>query len=95
MRVSQLLNLVALPLAAAMPAATHHDVHEAGAHPRQRATLVAASQFNFQPFNLTNIGMECTRPAPDDLYSCELRCRYILPIHDSFGADTSTFSRLA
>ncbi|KAH8910274.1 hypothetical protein BR93DRAFT_471157 [Coniochaeta sp. PMI_546] len=72
MRLPQVLSLVALPLAAAMPAATPHDVHEAGAH-IQRAVLMNGSQFNFDPFNLTNIGMECARPTADDMYACELR----------------------
>jgi hypothetical protein len=75
MRALQFLGLVALPLAAATPAATHHFTHDAGVHLSQRATLMAASQFNFQPFNLTNIGMECARPSAEEMYACELRCK--------------------
>lgn len=73
MRASQLLGLVvaAMPLAAAMPAFTHAGLE-------QRGTLMSASQlaqFNFDPFNLTNIGMECARPnSTAEMYNCELRC---------------------
>lgn len=73
MRLSQLLHVVAvaMPLAAAMPAPTLE----------QRGTLMSAAQFNFLPFNLTNVGMECTRPnATAEMYDCELRCEYYLPL---------------
>lgn len=76
MRIMQLFSLVALPLAAPMPAATHHQAQEVRTHLEQRATLIEASQFNFTPFNLTNLGMECVRPTADDMYACELRCKY-------------------
>lgn len=75
MRVSKFLGLVALPLAAAVPAATHHHAPGADALLSHRAVLTEASQFNFQPFNLTNIGMQCARPSAADIYACELRCK--------------------
>ena len=83
MRIAQLLGLVAMPLVAAMPAATLPDAHEAGAHLDRRATFLDTSQFDFAPFNLTNIGMECARPSATDLYSCELRCKLPVPSHGS------------
>jgi hypothetical protein len=76
MRASQILGLVAMPLAAAMPAATNHYAHEAGGHLDTRVTLTDATQFQFEPFNLTNVGMECTRNTTEQMYSCELRCKY-------------------
>ncbi|RKU44227.1 hypothetical protein DL546_005435 [Coniochaeta pulveracea] len=66
MRLLQLLNVVAMamPHATAMPAPALE----------QRGTLMSAAQFNFLPFNLTNVGMECTRPnATAEMYDCELR----------------------
>lgn len=70
MRLLQLLNVVAMamPHATAMPAPALE----------QRGTLMSAAQFNFLPFNLTNVGMECTRPnATAEMYDCELRCEYL------------------
>ena len=76
MRASQFFSLVALPLAAAMPAAMQHHVSEVGTGLGSRATVVDGSQFNFSPFNLTNMGMECARPSPQEMYACELRCEF-------------------
>ncbi|KAB5570819.1 hypothetical protein GE09DRAFT_721236 [Coniochaeta sp. 2T2.1] len=73
MRATQILGLVALPLAAAMPAATHPDAEEPVVGLAHRSTLIDNSQFNFLPFNLTNMGMECARPTRADMYDCELR----------------------
>jgi len=83
MRVSQFLGLVVLPLTAAMPAAMPHHVSEVGKPLDRRAIMVDGSQFNFSPFNLTSMGMECARPSPEEMYACELRCEFRLPhIHD-------------
>lgn len=79
MRASQFLGLVALPLAAAMPTATLHHARGAGADLSHRTILMEDSQFNFQPFILTNIGMQCARPSAAAMYGCELRCKLQWP----------------
>lgn len=72
MRASQLLGFVAaafMPLTVAAPASrgNHYDLE-------QRGVRMSAAQFNFAPVNLTNIGMECARGRPTDMYDCQLRC---------------------
>lgn len=85
MRGVQFLNLVAMPLAAAMP---HLAWSTAPKHIEKRFTLIDDSQFHFEPAVLTNVGMECTRPTAADMYACQLRCKFSLPNHMGVGKHT-------
>ena len=75
MRAFQILDLMALPLATAMPATTYHNTGEQFVGLAHRSTLMDDSQFQFLPFNLTNLGMECARPIVAVMYDCQLRCK--------------------
>jgi hypothetical protein len=74
MRVSQLFGLMALPVVFALPAATQHSSNEVDTTLNHRSMLTEASQFHFAPFQLTNVGLECSRLAAEEMYACELRC---------------------
>ena len=73
MHISPFLGLVALPLAAAVPYHAPREVHE------KRITLKQNAQFDFKPFVLTDVGMDCDRQSADDMFACEIRCKQHLP----------------
>lgn len=82
MRVSQLLSLVATPLAAAaptLPADSKAAVYNAGRALEKRDTLSTAAQFDFAPFALTELRMNCSRSTSNSTYSCGLRFDWFDP----------------
>lgn len=74
MHVSHLLSLVAaLPLATAVvPPYPRHVPHGALG---KWIDFKQNSQFDFQPFSLTKLGLECDRKSGNDTFDCELSCK--------------------
>lgn len=69
MHASHLLGLVVLPFVAALPPYSTRGALG------KRIALKENAQFNFQPFVLTKLGMDCDRQTTDEMFSCELRCK--------------------
>lgn len=71
------LSAVLLPLVAARPEGRHP-----GSSTQRRGLGMLAvdqSQFDFLPYELRDICFDCTRPNPDALYSCQVKCEQAEP----------------
>lgn len=71
------LSAVLLPFVAARPEGRHP-----GSSTQRRGLGMLAvdqSQFDFLPYELRDICFDCTRPNPDALYSCQVKCEQAEP----------------
>jgi hypothetical protein len=75
-RLHSILALVALPLAAALPYHPGRLFFDIGNQIANRAYLKDVSQFNFEPYNITEIHILCDRLNATVDYTCNLTCKY-------------------
>jgi hypothetical protein len=75
------ISLLALPLVASSPYYPYPKrmLLNVSYQLANRAYLQDASQFNFDPYNITNISILCARLNPTVNYSCNLTCKRAAP----------------
>lgn len=45
----------------------------------KRANYLELAQFQFQPFLLRNVCLDCRREAPDVMFQCSIKCKSFSP----------------
>lgn len=76
-RMLLLFALNFLPRADSMPKHTPRLFYNVGRQLSNQTYLGDLSQFNFAPFNVTEINILCNRPNMTVDYSCNLTCKSI------------------
>ncbi|KAK4179662.1 hypothetical protein QBC36DRAFT_308013 [Triangularia setosa] len=71
---SNLLALAVLPLMASSTPPSINYLHQFSQNLVKPARLIDAAQFDFAPYQVTNITLDCKRPNTQSNYSCALDC---------------------
>ncbi len=74
-----LLALVALPLVASMPNHREIAIHKDRSDLKNRVNFNDVAQFNFAPFEVTDLRILCKRSNATADYSCTLSCKKHVP----------------